>query len=251
MHFISRLIVLLFVFSLSYPVYAAREWVNPDAAPEKKAQKRAPVRNPASVSKPVVENKAVSSAPLAGRLSLETIRVCDYQLSYQDKGSGGKIDGSFFLPRVPEGYAMIGGYAQGNYHPPSDCVLAVKPANEESISLLQVPDNWQRIWKDKGSGASKDGSVWHASPRSGDYVCLGSVAQPGYKQPTLNNYVCVHRCLVEDAPFGALVWSTKGTGSKQKLYTYKLNNSNSFYSVASKERPPFLQDLKAKTKCNF
>lgn len=246
MRILSPLLILLLAAAPVLHSQAANEWKNPDqVTPEKK-----PVM-PARIPAPTRTAAPAPGPALSGQLSLQVIRVCDYQLSYADKGSGGKIDGSFYLPNIPGGYAMIGAYAQGNYHDPSDCVLAVKPSNLESMSLLQVPQEWNLLWKDKGSGASMDGSIWQPSPASNDYVCLGSVARQGYKSPALQNYVCVHRCLVESIPATSPIWSTRGTGANQKAYVYKLHNSNSFYTVANNIRPDSLLDIKGALTCTF
>lgn len=235
------LLTLLLLFPLS-SVRAAGQWINPDLVePEKKPQATVQPSTPAQISSP----------PLEGQLALEVKRVCDYRLSYEDRGSGGKIDGSFFLPKAPPGYYLIGGYAQGNYDDPSTCVIAVKPADSNSTSLLQNPKTWQRTWTDKGSGANKDGSIWHPAPLSKKYVCLGSVAHEGYKRPVLTNYACVHRCLVENVPATNPVWSTRGTGANQKVYVYQLHNSNTFFAQADKNQPLGLQDLKGDTSCTF
>ena len=250
MRILSPMVILLLAAATVLHSQAANEWQNPDeVTPAKKPAMPARAPAPARTAAP-----APAPAPdpaLSGQLSLQVIRVCDYQLSYVDKGSGGKIDGSFYLPNIPGGYAMIGAYAQGNYHDPSDCILAVKPANPESISLLQVPQEWKRLWTDKGSGASMDGSIWHASPASNNYVCLGSIARQGHKNPALENYVCVHRCLVENVPAISPVWSTRGTGAEQKVYVYKLHNSNSFYAVTNNMPPASLLDIKGSLTCTF
>ena len=242
MRLLSYLVIMLLMCSPFSQVQAARKWKNPDQA-EVNNKAAAPVRIPAPKSGP--------AAILTGQLSLEGRRICDYQLSYIDKGSGGRIDGSFYLPHIPAGYSIIGAYAQGNYHSPSDCILVVKPANEQSRALLMSPQSWQRLWKDKGSGANMDGSFWHPSPPANDYVCLGSIASKGYKQPVMANYACVHRCLVENNPAASPVWSTGGTGANQKAYVYKLHNSNSFYVTSDKRRPSYLQDIKGNMSCTF
>ncbi len=242
MRLLSRLVIILLMYGTFTHLQAAGEWKNPDQAVIKK-KPQAPVKTPAPVPRSVPAAK--------GQLSLEGIRVCDYRLSYTDKGSGGKIDGSFYLPNIPEGYSMIGAYAQGNYNEPSDCVLAVKPANPQSETLLASPRDWKRLWKDKGSGANMDGAFWHPSPPADDYVCLGSLASKGYRQVAPANYACVHRCLVENIPAAGPIWSTRGTGAKQKAYIYKLPNSNSFYVVSDKQRPTSLQDIKGNMTCTF
>ncbi len=246
----SQMHVVLLLVAAQFQVQAANEWKDPDQEPPRRRAVNPPP--PRAETPPRAEPQGTIPAPvLEGQLALQAVRVCDYQKTYSDKGSGGKIDGSFYFPVLPSGYAMIGAYAQGNYHKPSDCVMAVKPGNQESLALLQLPGKWERVWKDKGSGANKDGSIWQASPQSSEYVCLGHVAIEGYKQPNLSNYVCVHRCLVESIPATSPVWSTKGTGANQKTYVYKLHNSNSFYVRPDKIRPASLLDLKGDMSCAF
>lgn len=254
MKFSFRLCISLLLSVFMLNAYTANEWKNPDetAQPKLRPKPVAPAPAPVRKSAPAPIKKTASAAVLLeGQLGLQAQRVCNYQLAYTDKGSGGKIDGSFYIPSAPAGYAMIGAYAQGNYKNPSDCILTVQAINEESNSLLQIPDSWQRVWTDKGSGANMDGSIWHPTTQNNDYICLGSVAVEGYKQPNLSNYVCVHQCLVEKNPSNYPVWSTKGTGAKQKAYMYKLHNSNSFFAVPGKVRPEYLLDLKGDLNCKF
>jgi len=40
------------------------------------------------------------------------------------------------------------------------------------------------IWKDKGSGATKDGSMWQAIPPDNNYRCLGNISQLGHGAKT-------------------------------------------------------------------
>jgi hypothetical protein len=254
MRILSLFSILPFILVSAFNVQAANEWKNPDLAAPPQKKKVVPVPPARTTPPPPVAAPApapVSAPALEGQLSLDSLRVCNYQLSYVDKGSGGKIDGAFYLPTIPHGYYMIGAYAQGNYDEPTDCILAVKPANPQSASLLQAPRDWQRLWTDKGSGANMDGSFWHPSAQSSDYVCLGSIAQKGYSNPILNNYRCVHRCLVESIPSASRIWSTKGTGANQTAYVYKLHNSNSFYVIPGTNRPAELQDIKGPLACGF
>lgn len=226
---------------LSTSVFA-NEWKNPDAQEEVK-----PTASPGKTKNQTLAPRP----PLKGMLSVEVMRICSYEKSYTDKGSGGKIDGSFFKPLTPPGYFLLGHYAQGNYHAPSDCILAVKPANQESAGLLEPPSQWKRIWRDKGSGANNDGSIWRAIPENESYTCLGDISTKGYKQPPVTNYACIHNCLVEKLPAGQPVWSTKGTGAKEKAYMYKLHNSNSFITLSDKRQPDSVIDIKPVTECQF
>ena len=248
----TKLVISVFLLALSLQLEAAGEWKNPDLEPAPPpVKKAAPATKPAARPVPKSSPPARPLPKLEGQLAIEVIRVCDYQKTYDDKGSGGKIDGAFYLPRVPEGYAIIGGYAQGNYHSPNGCMLAVKPADDKSISLLQIPAAWQRIWTDKGSGSKKDGAIWQASPQNDEYVCLGNIAQPGYQQPNIGNYVCVHQCLVEKTPGATRIWSSKGTGARETAYVYKLHNSGGFFTLGHNKRPAGLNDLRGDTRCLF
>ena len=167
-------------------------------------------------------------------MALDTARICDYTPVYDDKGSGGDQDVAFYTPQVPTGYFLIGGYAQGDYDKPGSCVLAVKPStasNAKAGDLLVPPARWQLVWTDKGSGAIKDGSVWHPVPPNDNYVCIGSVGQTGYDNPSLPNYRCVHKCLVENVTVANYLWSDKGTGAENRISIYKLANSDLFSPV--------------------
>ena len=172
------------------------------------------------------------------------------QHAYDDKGSGGEQNVKFFLPLLPPGYSILGGYAQGNYNRSDSCVLGVRPLNQASNVLLRSPVNWERIWTDKNSGANMDGSIWQPQAGSSDYVCLGSVARQGYQKPDLANYACVHRCLVEEVPVTNYIWSDRGTGASSDVSVYKLHNSNGFLAVPSHNAPQRLMDISRSPVCN-
>ena len=185
-------------------------------------------------------------------LSLDTAKICNYTLAYEDKGSGGDQDLTIYTPAAPTGYYLIGGYAQGDYNKPSGCVLAVKPSAAsmgKANELLVPPANWQPVWTDKGSGAAMDGSVWHAVPPGNNYVCIGSVGKSGYSSPSLPNYRCLHKCLVENVNVANYLWSDKGTGAENQISIYKLANSGVFYAKPDRKKPLTLVDLKAQPAC--
>ena len=216
-------------------------WKNPD------------IESPRQDSRQILEPVQVqSSIIIKGRLGLEVQRICRYQLAYEDKGSGGDQDITFYNPVIPPDYYMIGGFAQGNYWNPADCVIAVKPDNNPlSNQLLKPPASWQLIWTDKNSGARMNGSIWRPVTADKDYVCLGSIAKQGYANPDLSNYTCVHRCLVEALPAANYIWSDKGTGANRNVSIYKLHNSNTFYAQPGYDRPAGVMDLKGNPVCTF
>ena len=236
------LLIICIAAGLSTEAHAQRStWKNPDA--------QSPPKNSLQSLEPV---QVRSSIIIKGRLGLEVRRICQYKLAYEDKGSGGDQDVTFYNPVVPPDYYIIGAFAQGNYWDPADCITAVKPDNNsQSNQLLKPPAGWQLIWTDKNSGARMNGSIWRPVAPDKDYVCLGSVAKQGYGNPDLPNYTCVHHCLVEALPAANYIWSDKGTGAKQNVSIYKLHNSNSFYAQSGYNRPDGLLDLKGDPTCKF
>jgi len=226
--------------SLICSISLAAEWKNPDRS--QPAVQQAPRAPQTSSNQPAL---------LSGEMGVEASWFCELEHTYNDKGSGGAQDVKFFQPILPPGYSMVGGYAQGNHHGPSGCVLAVRPMNDASKALLQPATNWRQIWTDENSGAQLDGSIWHPEAASPDYICLGSVAKQGYSKPNLPNYACIHQCLVEEIPTAGYIWSDAGTGASQDVAIYELHNSNGFFAVPSHNAPRTLFDIRRDTVCKF
>ena len=229
----------------------AAEWKNPDQQQPDGRQttdRSQPAARPATRAPQATADQPVL---LSGELGLEVNWVCEMEPAYNDKGTGGAQDVQFFQPLLPPGYGMLGGYAQGNHHGASGCLLAVRPVNDASNALLQPASTWRQIWTDENSGGTLDGSIWHAQAASPDYVCLGSIAKQGYSQPNLANYACVHQCLVEEIQVAGYIWSDAGTGASQDVSIYRLHNSNGFYAVSTHDAPRTLLDIRRNTVCNF
>ena len=147
--------------------------------------------------------------------------------TWDDKGSGADLDGYFYLPVAEPAYFIIGGYGTRLKElTGADCVLTVKDSAQ-----LAAPVDWELIWKDKGSGARQDGSMWRAVPPGDQYRCLGSVPQAGYEKPSLPDYRCVPASLTEKVVTSSLIWTDKGSGAKQPVTMFKLPHTGSFVAV--------------------
>ena len=119
--------------------------------------------------------------------------TCSLVAAWNDKGSGAGLDGFFYLPYVQGAEFIIGGYGTRDRKLSStDCVVTTQGSEN-----LASPIGWELIWKDKGSGARLDGSMWRAIPPGDDYRCVGHVPQEGYDEPDIPNYRCVHTSLTE------------------------------------------------------
>lgn len=167
-------------------------------------------------------------------------RTCSLEAIWKDKGSGADLDGFFYLPYVDAAAFIIGGYGSSTKKlSPTDCVLTVSDEKH-----LIAPVDWELIWKDKGSGAKKDGSMWRAIPPDNDHVCIGTIPQEGYEKPILSNYRCVNAQFTEKVITNSLIWSDKGSGAKKKVTMFQLLNSGSFVAVEARLAQLETYDLK-------
>ena len=170
---------------------------------------------------------AQAANPAATGARLDTRPACAMEKTWNDKGSGADLDGYFYLPVAEPTYFIIGGYGTRlKALTGTDCVLTVKDSAQ-----LAAPADWELIWKDKGSGARLDGSMWRAVPPGDEYRCLGSVPQAGYDKPSLPDYRCVPASLTEKIITSALLWTDKGSGAKQPVTVFKLPRTGSFVAV--------------------
>jgi hypothetical protein len=84
----------------------------------------------------------------------------DYNFVWDDKGSGGDHDGSFWEPVAPAGYTCLGHVAVNGYAKPStELIRCIK-------SAYVIPANSAKIWDDAGSGADRDIGIWEATTQN-------------------------------------------------------------------------------------
>ena len=172
--------------------------------------------------------------------NLAVHKTCSLEAIWKDKGSGADLDGFFYLPYVDTPAFIIGGYGTRTKKlSPTDCVLTVS----EDKNLV-APKDWELIWKDKGSGAKKDGSMWRAIPPDNNHVCIGTIPQKGYEKSALSNYRCINAKFTEKVITNSLIWSDKGSGAKKKVTMFKLPNSGSFVAVKGRLAQLETYDLK-------
>ena len=89
-------------------------------------------------------------------------RPTDYTLAYNDQGSQGEHDGSFWHPVAPEGYVALGDVVVGGYHKPAtDIIWCVREDLVGYGKFLAAS-----FWDDSRSGASMNASCWDILPES-------------------------------------------------------------------------------------
>ena len=140
----------------------------------------------------------------------------EFSWRWDDGGSGGSYDGSFFHPEPPSGFHALGSLGFKGYDNPDGkyASLCVKEASSGGKAALSSPAGYELIWADSGSGARADGSCWRPIPKSG-YVALGDVFQRGYGKPSISDVMCVSRELVAEGLVGDRIWIDRNTGAHQ------------------------------------
>jgi Insecticidal Crystal Toxin, P42/Vacuolar protein sorting-associated protein 62 len=138
--------------------------------------------------------------------------VDDYDLLYNDAGSGADLDGSFWSPQVANGFYAVGHLDRVGHDDPSGqmAMIVVKPLVDDAVA---APTDYTYIWDDSGSGASMDGSFWKPVCPT-NYSALGTVgAVDSHAKPPLDAIRCVRSDLVEPAAIGDPLWNDGGSGA--------------------------------------
>lgn len=121
--------------------------------------------------------------PLAGDVIADPV---DYQMIWNDSGTGSNADGSVWRAVCPDGFHALGDVAQRGYSKPSlkeiVCVNSSQLVRAEIGSL---------IWNDSGSGGDRDFSGW-AIQFPADHATLGLfIGNNSYGTPSVGLFYAV------------------------------------------------------------
>lgn len=147
---------------------------------------------------------------------------------YRDKGSFASMDVAFWRPLPPEGFHLLGDYAQGNYRPPNGSMIVAQDSGDDSQPALVLPRDFDCIWSDRGSGADEDGSIWWPAAPTG-YVAMGGVVTQGYDKPRPKDVgvYCVRKDLTTEGRVAyPLIWNDKGSGADGNVSIYHISTAN-------------------------
>jgi len=133
---------------------------------------------------------------------------------YSDRGTGADTDLAVFEPVIPDGFFMVGHFAQPNHQGSMNgTVPLVKPLDP---AALAAPVGFESYYSDRGSGGDQDVTFFRVIPPAG-YVALGDIVAIGYapNPPAYvkNIYRCVRQDLVKQGEFNRSVWTDKGSGA--------------------------------------
>lgn len=163
----------------------------------------------------------------------------DFTRIWWDKGSGGKIDLALYKPLPASGYAILGhtGYPGYGSLKSDFGVLTFKLDN--GFIKWKHPVDYERIWKDSGSGADQDGAIWKPIPPPG-YVAMGMMASRGHSnKPSLTAMVCIEEKFTYTGKVTKdnLLWKDVGTGADRDVSLWINPQLGTYWSHASHSVP--------------
>ncbi|MCK8657170.1 Vps62-related protein [Pseudomonas umsongensis] len=173
------------------------------------------------------------NAPLAVRRT-ESIKCDNLLINYTTEfrriwdSSGSRSNPAAFWrptpnPELLPGYFPLGDVAATGHQDINEkrVVMVVCEGDQQSGDsskglALKPPIDFEQVWRDTGSGAKADCSIWRPIPPDG-YVALGQVSSNGRDRPSLNSVRCVRADLVAPSFISDLIWNDKGSGAKQSF----------------------------------
>lgn len=169
----------------------------------------------------------------------------DFSEIWNDRGSGGSQDVRVMKMNPPNGYKCIGAVAVIGYKnmPNRNNYRCVK-------SLYTIKGSYDLVWKDKGSGASRDVGLWRHRRSGGDtngvesntFDAFATHNNPSGSPTILNGkYVKSHLDLKNDNKNMAiilykttdlnLIWKDSGSGGKYDFSIWRSNGPSGTYSL--------------------
>ena len=102
-----------------------------------------------------------------------------FEQVWNDKGSGGHQNVSFWRPVPPPGYVAVGDVINLGYNPPEDLKKTYACIKADLVVQGMIGPE---IWSDKGSGADQEISIWTIQPITegvtGTFLAEGCFCHP-------------------------------------------------------------------------
>ncbi|GBG86920.1 hypothetical protein CBR_g44375 [Chara braunii] len=185
---------------------------------------------------------------------IEVAAISKFRRVWVDEFSGAKLYVSIYeadltAVELGQGWRVLGQLIRPNYKDISGVGVTIVARNVNSSNpVLLPPVDYERIWIDSGSGASRrpvnrafehpmDGSVWRPLPAQG-YVCLGDMFVGSHTKPApgldpMAAHVCVRADYAREAAIGEFVWDDRGSGATYDCALWRIDNAGYMWSVES------------------
>ncbi len=157
----------------------------------------------------------------AGELLISFVDT--YQYRWNDQGSGGAYDGSFYHPITENGFHALGSLGFRGYSNPTGNYAMMVVKETTGSDALAEPVDYSLLWFYRVGFMVFDtvATFWIPVPPEG-YKAMGIVAQAGPEKPSLSDVVCVREDLTVPGRAGSFIWSDNDTGMPWDFGSWKI-----------------------------
>lgn len=154
----------------------------------------------------------------SGTIDLGGLEVCQIssftKIWATHQGGPDNLGATFFNPSpLPEGFFMLGSYAQPNNTPLFGCILAGKDATgNPSTGILKPPIDYTLVFSSESLKIKQDGIgyIWQPTPPDG-YKAIGHLVTTSPEKPSPDEIRCVRSDFADVSEIDTLVWGLDGT----------------------------------------
>jgi hypothetical protein len=161
-----------------------------------------------------------------------TIRyVTNFKRRWNDRGSGGKHDASFWHPVMPDpSWHALGSLGfKGYYNPNGKHWMMIVKESKKGSGVLKKPVSYKKEYEDRDTRANLNGSFWTPICESG-YVAMGTVVVDhwGRGNPErgelegVNDVVCVRKDLTKPGKVAEFIWNDEKTEGTYSLSAWRI-----------------------------
>ncbi|KAK3169124.1 hypothetical protein Dsin_000011 [Dipteronia sinensis] len=163
-----------------------------------------------------------------GTIDVGGLQVC--QISSFTKvwgtheGGPDNLGATFYEPSsIPQGFYMLGCYAQPNNRPLFGWVLVAK----DDTGSTNKPIDYTLVWSSESLNIKQDGIgyVWLPTPPDG-YKALGHLITNSPQKPSLDNFRCVRSDLTDQCQTDTWIWGPGKDSSTDGFNIFGLRPSN-------------------------
>ncbi|KAI9169030.1 hypothetical protein LWI28_005780 [Acer negundo] len=166
-----------------------------------------------------------------GTIDVGGLQVC--QISSFTKvwgtheGGPDNLGATFYEPSsIPQGFFMLGCYAQPNNRPLFGWVLAGKDDTDGTTAgSLNKPIDYTLVWSSESLKIKQDGIgyVWLPTPPDG-YKALGHLITNSPQKPSLDNFRCVRSDLTDQCQTDTWIWGPAGPDDGFNIFGLRPSN---------------------------
>ncbi|KAF7147417.1 hypothetical protein RHSIM_Rhsim03G0068500 [Rhododendron simsii] len=163
-----------------------------------------------------------------GTIDLGGLEVCQIssftKIWATHEGGPDNLGATFFNPSpLPEGFFLLGSYAQPNNTPLFGCILAGKDVltgnDPSSGTVLKPPTDYTLVFSSESLKIKQDGIgyIWQPTPPDG-YKAIGHLVTSSPQKPSPDEIRCVRLDFTEISEIDTWIWDTKTGANGLNVY---------------------------------